>query len=228
MPSTKNTSKVAGGASKRRKKLPLMIPGSIEVGPLPMMVNGRYFVGDLCSILSENAWKELDVLSHVKENKYGTEGHFILSNGRVLVIFHLPNGDGVYPDQKDRKYYVSSGTIGITLVEGLEVEYGDIDNKKEDWDSKLEMSGNIIDYKKGFVCMSTSIVNSSVGPISTMAFGENVVVNSDDELSGIGAFLHMGLAAAKETAAKEAATKEAAAKEAATKEAAKEAASPQV
>jgi hypothetical protein len=198
----KKTSNVTGGVNKRRKlKLPPMVPDSIEIGPLPRMMRGNYFVGDLCSILSENAWKELDVLSHAKDNKYGTEGHFILSNGRVLVIFHLPNGDGVYPDQKGRNYFVNSGTIGLTLVEGLEVEYGDID-KNEDWDSKLKMSGNIIDYKKDFVCMSTSVVNSRVGPVSIMMFGENVVVNSDDELSGIGAFLHVGMAAAaKEVAA---------------------------
>jgi hypothetical protein len=192
-------SKVASGASKRRK-LPPKIPGSIEIGPLPMMVRGEYFVGDLCFVLSKNAWKELEVLSHAKENKYGTEGKFTLSNGRVLVIFHLPHGDGVYTDQKGRTYSVDSGTIGLTLTEGLEAEYGDND-KKEDWDSKLKRLGNIIDYTKEFACMSSTTVHPEVGPVSFMAFGEKVLVNSVDELSGIGAFLHRGLAAAAKKAA---------------------------
>jgi hypothetical protein len=176
---TNKISKGAGGATSR-----LPLPGSVEIGPLPM-VRGEYFVGDLCYVLGKNAWKELEVLSKAKESKYGTEGQFTLGNGRVLVIFHLPSGDGVYPDQKGRKYSVDSGTIGLTLTEGLETEYGDTD-KKEDWDSEISRLGNIIDYKKEFSCMSSTIDHPEVGPVSFMAFGENVLVNSVDELSGIG------------------------------------------
>jgi hypothetical protein len=176
-----------------------MVPGSTEIGPLPMMVKGKYIVGDLCSVLSENAWKELCVL-HTTNG----DGRFVLSNGRVLTIFKLPNGDGVYPDQNGLTYHVDSGTIGTTLVEGLEVEYGNIDNKREDFKTKLEMSGNIIDYKREFGCMSTSMVHPTVGPVSIIVLGEKVVINSDDELSGMGAFMYKGMAAAKEAASKEA------------------------
>ncbi len=63
----------------------------------------------------------------------------MLKNGRVLSIFTFPNGDGVYPDEDGRMYAVDSGTIGITLVDGLQEEYGDIDEKKTDFfKSKLE------------------------------------------------------------------------------------------
>jgi hypothetical protein len=168
------------------------MPDSVEIGPLPTMVRGEYFIGDLYSVLSENAWKELCVLSHAKDNRYGAEGHFTLSNGRVLVIFHLPNGDGVYPDQQGRYYNIYNGTIGLTLTEGLKTEYDDID-KKEDW-AKLTMSGNIVDYKKDFVCMSTTAVHPEVGPVSIIMFGEDVFINSADEVSGIGIFMHQGMA----------------------------------
>jgi hypothetical protein len=194
------TSKAVGGARKRRR-LPRKMPDSVEIGPLPMMVRGEYFIGGLYSVLSENAWKEFCVLSHAKGNRYGAEGQFTLSNGRVLVIFHLPNGDGIYPDQKGRTYNIDNGTIGLTLVEGLKTEYDDID-KKEDWDSNLKMSGNIVDYKKDFVCMSTTAVHPEIGPVSIIMFGEDVLINSADEVSGVGIFLHQGMA----SAAKEAVT----------------------
>jgi hypothetical protein len=194
---TKKISKGAGGATKRRR-LPSKIPGSVETDPLPM-VRGEYYVGDLCYVLGTDAWKELCDLTYPKENKCGIDGQFTLGNGRTVVIFHLPNGDGVYRDEQGRTYSVDSGTLGITLTEGLETEYGD-DDKKEDWESEMSRLGNIIDYKEDFSCMSITFDHPEVGPVSVLSFDDKVVINSADEMSGVGALLH-GLNAVAENAA---------------------------
>jgi hypothetical protein len=189
-------SEIAGGVREGTGFIP-KVPGSIEIGPLPMIL-GEYFVGDLASVLSRKAWKELAVLLRAKGNQFGTEGYFTLSNGRVLVIFVLPNGDGIYPDHFGRNYHVDSGTIGLTLTLGLKEEYDNIDTKK-DWDNMLNMSGNIINYEKDFSCMATTATHSEVGPFSLIMFGESVIINSVDELSGIGALLYQGRVVAAKT-----------------------------
>ena len=181
---------------KRRKlKLPPKAPEPIEIGPFPFMTRGRYWIGDLSSVLSENAWKEVCAL-----NTTGN-GHFVLKNGRVLSIFTFPNGDGLYPDEEGRMYAVDSGTIGITLVDGLQEEYGDID--QDFFKSKLENAGHTFDYKRKFGCMSTSMIHPMAGKVSIILLGEKCVINSDDELSGMGRFLY-NMAAAKQSSAKEA------------------------
>jgi hypothetical protein len=195
---TKKSSKGAGGSTKRRR-MPPKIPGAVEIGPLPPMKPGEYYVGDLCYVLGKDAWKELQTLSEAKENTYGNQGNFRLANGRVLVIFNLAN-DGLYPDEQGHTFSVDSGTIGMTLTAGLETEYGEED-KKEDWDSEMNRLGAIIDYESSFSCMSINFDHPSVGSVSVLNFGEKVSVNTTDEMTGLGALLHGLNTAAKKAGA---------------------------
>ena len=115
---------------------------SIEAGVMPL---GKYYVGDLSYVLSDGGtWEEVNIL-RLKDRKRranfstaggGGQGKFTLSNGREIVIFDTAYGDGVYDDYGGRRYAVDSGSIGLTLAEGLE----------------NTQHGNLIEYKEAFNC----------------------------------------------------------------------------
>jgi hypothetical protein len=107
---------------------------------------------------------------------------FTLKNGRKLVIFRLPLGDGLYPSDTGFTYAVDSGTIGATLVEGLESEFGET---TEDWSSMLKRVGQICDTQ-GLFCIS-NIIDPVVARVTCVFFNDETI-NSEDELSGLGAW----------------------------------------
>ena len=119
-------------------------------------------------------------------DKTGTFGKFILSNGRELVLFDMPMGDGLYKDFAERTYSVDSGTIGITTTLGLEEEYWTQDCHSpfvgELWDAKLKRLGNIVQYEEMFMCMTGSMDDSIRGKaIDVMVLGDQVVIELSKE-----------------------------------------------
>ena len=83
------------------------------------MKAGKYYIGDLCYVMSKE-WKEVCDLTLTKN--YPNEGVFTLQDGRQFAMFSTAYGDGTYTDQKNREYAVDSGTIGCILVDDLTEE----------------------------------------------------------------------------------------------------------
>jgi hypothetical protein len=148
----------SGGSKQARGQT--KVPGVVEIGPF-CMHKGRYYVGDLCNVLTDNEREELS----------DTIGKFTLADGREVVIFKLPYGDGIYPDFKGRNHLVDSGTIGLTLAVGLK-ETGTV-------------SGHIVDYKDIFHCMSANLDHPEKGMVAFILFGDEVDINTDDQLGGV-------------------------------------------
>jgi hypothetical protein len=147
-----------------------------EWGPFTMEA-GDYYVGDLGYVMNRRAWKEFCNLTHPTGGGHSIDGLFELANGRKVITFSLP--DGWYTDYKGRNYTVDSGTVGLTLVEGLKAEYeaenDDVDTKGEDFDSKMKSLGNIIEYKDKFACHSALDHGREL-----IRFGDSVTINTFD------------------------------------------------
>jgi hypothetical protein len=167
----------------RSGQIPGML-GSAKLGPFGMQA-GTHFVGDLCYVLNDHVWKELCAMMFAIDKINGTYGKFTLSNGREVVLFNMPMGDGFYKDSADRTYCVDSGTIGITTNENLKEEYGtQVCNGPvgEVWDSRLKRLGNIIQYDENFMCMTGSIDGSiRKKAVDVMVLGDHVVIELSDE-----------------------------------------------
>lgn len=80
---------------------------------------GDYYVGDLCYVLRDE-WDEVCSLT-IDEHKC-LEGVFKLANGTKFATYGTAYGDGVYVDQKNRKYPVDAGLIGCVAVKDLDAK----------------------------------------------------------------------------------------------------------
>jgi hypothetical protein len=98
-------------------------------------------------------------------------GEFTLSNGRTGVTFKLPHGDGIYPDKNGRNHYIDSGTIGITLAEGLK--------------EKESVSDNTFDHQDVFFCMGGDGIHNDKGPLTLIYFGDDIIISSENQIAGI-------------------------------------------
>jgi hypothetical protein len=155
MPSSKKSRK-SGGSKKARGKT--KFSGVEEMGPY-FMDKGRYYVGDLSGVLTNDEVKEFS----------GKIGQFTLTGGREIVNFKLPYGDGIYPDSKGRNHIVDSGTVGITLAEGL----------------KKTMYGHIFDHDEKFACASIYRVHPDKDIVGFISIGDEVGIYTENQLGGI-------------------------------------------
>jgi hypothetical protein len=151
---------------RAKSKLPPPIPGVVEIGPFTMK-EGQYYVGDLFNVLTEKEREEVS----------DKIGQFTLKSGRVVVNFNLPYGDGLYPDSNGRHHFIDSGTIGLTLSAGL---------------IGLE-AGHTVDYKDKFACMSAEMDHPSKGLVAFIYFGEDVDINTEDQLGGVAQLVEQSL-----------------------------------
>ena len=149
---------------RKHKKSNRVQPQFVEIGPFEMKA-GKYYVGDLCNALLDNERKEL----------VDKTGAFTLSNGRTGVTFNLPHGDGIYPDKNGRNFYIDSGTVGITLAEGLK--------------EKESVTDNTFEFQKKFFCMAADTYAPQKGHVEVIYFGEHICINSEDQISGIAQLL---------------------------------------
>lgn len=120
------------------------------------MVPGRYYVGDLCYVMSER-W--IEVCSLYDDNDY-ENGEYTLLDATQIAMYDTKYGDGTYKDQYNSKYSVDSGTIGCILVSSLANESL----------TGLKL-GNIVEFPSEF---STS----SNGGIIYIG---HIVINTDEE-----------------------------------------------
>jgi hypothetical protein len=101
------------------------------------MKAGKYFIGDLCYVLSSK-WDEVCDLTI--SGHECLEGKFTLSDGTEFAMFGTAHGDGYYYDQMGNSYPVDSGTIGCVLFDKID----DIDKEY------LERSGTVLDIPNDF------------------------------------------------------------------------------
>lgn len=81
---------------------------------------GDYYVGDLCYML-RNEWDDVCNTMFAAEDAGGSsDGVFKLNNGIEFASYSTAYGDGVYTDQRGRKYPVDAGLIGCVNIKHLD------------------------------------------------------------------------------------------------------------
>lgn len=98
------------------------------------MPAGRYYIGDLCYVMTDTEWEEFCSLT-IKENMC-LDGEFTFKDGRRFATYGTAWGDGVYYDQYGREYSVDAGLIGCIKVDDIVAEKYD----------NIEELGNISDF----------------------------------------------------------------------------------
>ena len=104
-----------------------------------MMPAGKYYVGDLCYVMSDDEWKEFCSLT-IKGNEC-LDGEFTLSDGRRFATYGTMYGDGGYHSNIGTSHSVDAGLIGCIRVEDIRA------NKYED----IESLGAIVEFENDFV-----------------------------------------------------------------------------
>ena len=103
---------------------------------------------------------------------------------REVVRFKLPEGSGNYAGKQDELFFIDSGTVGITLLAGLGPEARD--------------TGHVTVFSGDFECMSITVAHpQGGGDVSFNKFGENVQIDSDDQVYATTPLLREKLAAHK-------------------------------
>ena len=83
------------------------------------MKSGKYYIGDLCYVLSDR-WDEVcDQIIFERECKDG-EFHLPKEPKIAFASYGTAHGDGGYYDQNEKEYAVDSGTIGCVSIEYLD------------------------------------------------------------------------------------------------------------
>lgn len=92
------------------------------------MPAGRYYVGDLCYVIGDDAvWSEICELTmpynhETKETDY-RDGEFTLKDGRRIVIYSTKYGDGGYRSNLGTYHAVDAGVIGAMLESECDKKY---------------------------------------------------------------------------------------------------------
>lgn len=81
------------------------------------MPAGKYYVGDLCYVMSDEEWDEFCTITIVG-NKC-VDGEFQFTDGRRFATYGTAYGDGTYHDQYGHSYSVDAGLIGCILVSDI-------------------------------------------------------------------------------------------------------------
>ena len=81
------------------------------------MPAGKYYVGDLCYVMSDEEWEEFCSITIVG-NKC-VDGEFQFADGRRFATYGTAFGDGTYHDQYGHSYSVDAGLIGCILVSNI-------------------------------------------------------------------------------------------------------------
>ena len=120
------------------------------------MPPGKYYVGDLCYVMTNEEWREFcDITLDGQKVK---DGEFEFKDGRRFATYSTAFGDGVYHDQYGHSYSVDAGLIGCILVEDI---------KANKYDNLLDL-GAILEFDTEFV---TSGGRGESGWEGTIQFG---------------------------------------------------------
>jgi hypothetical protein len=130
-----------------------------------MMPAGKYYVGDLCYVMTDGEWEEFCSLT-IKNNQC-LDGEFQFKDGRRFATYGTKWGDGEYYDQYGHTYSVDAGLIGCILVDDIRA------NK---YDNLLKL-GAIMEFKTDFV---TGGGREDGGWHGTIQFG-HVAIETDPQ-----------------------------------------------
>ena len=103
-----------------------------------MMPAGKYYIGDICYVMSDD-WDEVCDLT-IKDSKV-INGEFEMKDGRRFAMYSTKYGDGLYRSNMGTKHAVDSGTIGCILVDDI------IDIPKFEVEDKL---GTVVTIDRSF------------------------------------------------------------------------------
>jgi len=104
-----------------------------------MMPAGKYYIGDLCYVMTDDEWREICAII-IKGNQC-LDGEFELPDGRRFAIYSTDWGDGEYYDQYGHTYSVDAGSIGCVRLD--DIKY--VDN----FDQFLDL-GAILEFAEPF------------------------------------------------------------------------------
>lgn len=96
---------------------------------------GKYYVGDLCYVLSER-WDEFCSLTI--SGRRVLDGTFAFKDGTTFWTHGTMYGDGSYYDEQRREYGVDAGLIGVVALKDIDENPNCIDG------------GQIIEFKHAF------------------------------------------------------------------------------
>jgi hypothetical protein len=108
-----------------------------------MMPAGKYYIGDLCYVMTDEEWEQLCTLTAPRMGTWGksTQGEFELADGRRFACYDTKWGDGAYYDEIGHSYSVDAGLIGCILVSDI---------KANKYDNLLDL-GAIVEFDEPFV-----------------------------------------------------------------------------
>ena len=102
------------------------------------MPAGKYYIGDLCYVMTDDEWLEFCDIT-IKGTQV-IDGEFQLKDGRRFATYGTAYGDGVYHDQYGHSYSVDAGLIGCIKVEDI---------RANNYDNLLDL-GSIMEFDNSF------------------------------------------------------------------------------
>ena len=129
-----------------------------------MMPAGRYYIGDLCYVMSD-VWEEFCNIT-IKGNSV-IDGEFTLPDGRRFATYSTMYGDGVYPANIGANLSVDAGLIGCILVSDI--------TDPEATEARMKALGAIVEFGTDFVTESDTY-NTGI-----IQFGRVVIETGDLE-----------------------------------------------
>lgn len=130
-----------------------------------MMPAGKYYIGDLCYVMTDDEWDEFCSLT-IKGNQC-FDGEFQFADGRKFATYGTKWGDGEYSDQYGNRYSVDAGLIGCIRIEDIRA------NKYED----ISELGAIVEFETDFV---TDGGRDDPNWEGTIQFGRIAIETGDD------------------------------------------------
>jgi len=109
-----------------------------ELGVDMSMPAGKYYIGDLCYVMTDDEW--LEFCDITIRGTQVIDGEFQLKDGRRFATYGTAYGDGVYHDQYGHSYSVDAGLIGCIKVEDI---------RANNYDNLLDL-GSIMEFDNSF------------------------------------------------------------------------------
>ncbi len=109
-----------------------------ELGVDMSMPAGKYYIGDLCYVMTDDEWLEFCDIT-IKGTQV-IDGEFQLKDGRRFATYGTAYGDGVYHDQYGHSYSVDAGLIGCIKIEDI---------RANNYDNLLDL-GSIMEFDNSF------------------------------------------------------------------------------
>jgi hypothetical protein len=169
----RDTRLAGGGVEKKKNKANKVKRTKVTTeGEVFTMPPGRYYVGDPVYVLDDETYAELC-------KDYTKDGKTILSDGRTVVSYHCPFGDGMYFDKNRKMYLVDSGCLGMTLLEGLEEQWepDHANHPGETFMKYILRVGNIVEYDSEFHVKNVTVKYEHYKAVR-MSFGKEISIKA--------------------------------------------------